>query len=51
MSKLGVNTLLMFCLLFFACKEISNTTAETSQEIEKSTPEVVEVEKPTSIEI
>ncbi len=50
MSKLGVNTLLMFCLLCFACKEISNTTAETSQEIEK-VPEVVEVEKPSSIEI
>lgn len=51
MSKLGVNTLLMFCLLFFACKEISNTTAETSQETKKTPPEVVEIEKPTSIEI
>ncbi len=51
MSKLGVNTLLMFCILFFACKETNKTPAETSKELEKNLPEVVEVAKPTSIEI
>lgn len=52
MSKLGVNTLLMFCLLCFACQEIGNTPTETSKEITKPIePATTEEKAPASIEI
>ncbi len=52
MSKLGVNTLLMFCLLCFACKETSNTPTESPKEIAQPVvKEVIKEQTPASIEI